>query len=472
MQIRFPRILIGAFRGGAGKTLVSLGLLAAWRSAGKDLSVFKKGPDYIDAAWLAAAAMTPCYNLDTYLMGEEGVLRSFAARSGGTDLAVVEGNRGLFDGVDVDGQHSSAALAALLGLSVFLVVDCTKSTRTIAALLKGCQVLDEEGTIQGVILNRVGTSRHESVIRTSIERYCDIPVLGAIPRAGEIQLHERHLGLFPTQEHGSVHETLDTIRGLIEAHVNTDALWDVAERHASALPLPKRDAGRAEAKEAPPASPPRFSGIRVGVVRDKAFHFYYPENIDALRDRGAEIVDVEASSDPVLPDLDALYIGGGFPETQAWELAENRSFRESLHGAVEGGLPVYAECGGAIYLGKGMEWQGRFYPLVDVFPIVYRFHERPQGHGYTLLQVEQENAFFPKGTRLKGHEFHYAGVYRCEEEAVRFACRVKRGFGFDGSREGLCYKNAYATFSHLHALGESHWADSFLNRAATGTAVS
>ncbi len=470
MQSQLPRILIGAFRGGAGKTLVSLGLLASWRSKGKRLSVFKKGPDYIDAAWLSSAASVPCYNLDTYLMGEEGVLRSFEARTGGTDIAVVEGNRGLFDGVDVEGQHSSAVLAKLLGLSVFLVVDCTKSTRTVAALLKGCQVLDEEGTIQGVILNQVSTPRHENIVRKSIEKYCDIPVLGAIPREKEIQLHERHLGLFPAQEHGAVEETLDTIERLIQAHVNIDSVWDVAEKHCAALPT--RGSEGDEARELASVSAPRFSGIRVGVVRDKAFHFYYPENIEALRDRGAEVVEVEASRDPVLPDLDALYIGGGFPETQAKELSENLSFKRSLHEAVESGLPVYAECGGAIYLGKGLEWRGNLYPLVNVFPIVYRFHEKPQGHGYTLLKVEKENPLFPKGTRLKGHEFHYAGMHDWEEDAVRFACRVERGYGFDGFREGLCYKNAYATFSHLHALGESHWADSFLTRAATGAAGS
>jgi cobyrinic acid a,c-diamide synthase len=470
MQNQFPRILIGAFRGGAGKTLVSLGLLASWRSQGRRLSVFKKGPDYIDAAWLASAASAPCYNLDTYLMGEEGVLRSFESRTGGAEIAVVEGNRGLFDGVDEEGQHSSAALAKLLGLSVFLVVDCTKSTRTIAALIKGCQVLDEDVAIQGVILNQVGTPRHETIVRKSIEKYCDIPVLGAIPRVREIQFHERHLGLFPTQEHGAVRETLDAIGGLIEAHVDIDSMWDVAEAHCATLP--SRDPGTGAVQDSPVPGGRPFSGIRVGVVRDEAFHFYYPENIEELEDRGAEVIDVEASRDPVLPDLDALYIGGGFPETQAKALADNHSFRRSVHEAVESGLPVYAECGGAIYLGKGLEWAGHLYPLVDVFPIVYRFHEKPKGHGYTLLEVEEENPLFPKGTRLKGHEFHYAGMRDWEEEKLRFSCRVERGYGFDGSREGLCYKNAYATFSHLHALGESHWADSFLKRAATGTAGS
>jgi cobyrinic acid a,c-diamide synthase len=403
-------------------------------------------------------------------MGEAGVLRSFQARTGRTDVALVEGNRGLFDGVDVDGQHSSAVLAKLLGLSVFLVVDCTKSTRTVAALLKGCQILDEEVTIQGVILNQVSTPRHESIVRTSIEKYCGIPVLGAIPREKELQFHERHLGLFPAQEHSAAQETIDAIERLIQTHVDTDAVWGIAERYCAGLP--GRSAEQGKEQEVLSESPLRFSGIRVGVVRDRAFHFYYPENIEALQDRGAEVVAVEASRDPVLPNLDALYIGGGFPETQARDLAENQSFKNSLHRAIESGLPVYAECGGAIYLGKGLEWQGHFYPLVNIFPIVYRFHERPQGHGYTLLQVEEENPLFPKGSRLRGHEFHYAGMGDWEEEAIRFTCRVERGYGFDGSREGLCYRNAYATFSHLHALGESHWADYFLKRAATRTAVS
>jgi cobyrinic acid a,c-diamide synthase len=470
MQKRFPRILIGAFRGGAGKTLVSLGLLASWRSKGKRLSVFKKGPDYIDAAWLSNAAMAPCYNLDTYLMGEEGVLRSFTARARGSDAALVEGNRGLFDGVDVEGKHSSAALAKLLGLTVVLAVDCTKSTRTVAALLRGCQVLDEELSIGGVILNRVGTARQESVVRQSIEKYCGVPVLGSIPRAGEIQFQERHLGLLPAQEHAAVEETVEAIRQLIEAHVDTDSLWSLAVKHAAAAEAPNWEGSQLH--ESLSTTAPAFSGLRVGVVKDRAFHFYYPENIEALRDRGAEVVEVTASEDPVLPDVHALYIGGGFPETQARELAENHSFKRSLHEAIEGGLPVYAECGGAIYLGRGLEWKGLLYPLVDVFPIVYRFDARPRGHGYTLLKVEQENPLFPTGMFLRGHEFHYAGMRDWDEEGLRFSCRVERGYGFDGSREGLFYKNAYATFSHLHALGESHWAESFLKRAAMGTAVS
>lgn len=469
METTYPRILIGAFRGGAGKTLLSLGLLSAWRSSGARLAVFKKGPDYIDAAWLARASGTPCYNLDTYLMGEEAVVRSFALRTQGVDAAVVEGNRGLFDGMGVEGRHSSAALASHLGLSVFLVIDCTKSTRTVAALLKGCQVLDPDVSIQGVVLNQVATSRHESVIRSSIERYCGVPVLGAIPRQRALALQERHLGLLPPEEHGAVEDALEHVRQIVTAHVDVAALWGVAERHAAATAVPEPPHGARVGDWARTAS--SCGGLRIGIVRDSAFRFYYPENIEALVERGAEIVDVEAARDPRLPDLDGLYIGGGFPETHARALAENASFRRSVQEAVEGGLPVYAECGGAVYLGKGLEWEGRFYPMAHVFPVVYRLHEKPQGHGYTLLDVEGDNPLFPAGTRLRGHEFHYAGVAEWDEAVMRFACSVRRGFGFDGRREGLCYRNAYATFTHLHAWGESRWADHFLERAADRSAA-
>lgn len=438
-------------------------MLASWRSQGVNLSVFKKGPDYIDASWLHRASSTPCYNLDTYLMGERGVLDSFRKRTRETDLAFVEGNRGLFDGMDEHGRHSSAALAGILGLSVFLVIDCTKSTRTLAAMVKGCQVLDPSCDIQGVILNRVGSSRHESVVRRSIETYCGIPVFGAIPRLKRLNLYERHLGLLPPVEHAACEDVIGTIQSLMERHVDLAAVRETAERHGRSLPGVDVEPEEPLGEDSPPSD--SFSGIRMGVVQDTSFHFYYPENIEALRERGAEIVELNASADASMPKLDALYIGGGFPESHAKVLARNKAFHRSLQEAVEEGLPVYAECGGAIYLGKGIEVEEAFYPFVGIFPVIYRLHEKPQGHGYTLLEVEKENPIFPKGIYLKGHEFHYAGVSRWESGSARFACKVRRGYGFDGQREGLCYKNVYASFSHLHALGESHWSENFLNKA-------
>jgi cobyrinic acid a,c-diamide synthase len=464
MERQIPRILIGAFRGGSGKTLVSLGLLRSWWSRGKRLAVFKKGPDYIDASWLSRAGGTPCYNLDTYLMGEDAVCRSFFQRGREAEAALVEGNRGLFDGMDATGQHSSAALARLLGLSVFLVVDCTKSTRTLAALLKGCQVLEAGTSIRGVILNRIGTPRHESVIRKSIEQYCGLPVFGAIPRLPDLDLHERHLGLLPPEEHRAVEDLLGSVQAAIEAHVDVDGLWKWAQKDET-VPSAGHEASRNPSDSCGnPAKP--FAGLRLGVLQDASFHFYYPENVEALRESGAEILEIQAARESILPEVDGLYIGGGFPESNARALAENHSFLESLRRAVDRGLPVYAECGGAIYLGKGLEVDDRFYPFAGVFPVAYRMHKKPQGHGYTLLEVAEENPFFPTGMRLRGHEFHYAGVSRLDTERVHFACKVRRGYGFDGCREGLWTRNVYASFSHLHALGESRWAEHFLTCAA------
>ena len=460
MKTNLPRILIGAFRGGSGKTLVSLGMLARWRADGVRLSVFKKGPDYIDAAWLAQAAGSPCYNLHGYLMGDEGVARSFAAHAGDGDLVLVEGNRGLFDGVDAEGRHSSAALAKRLGLSVFLVVDSTKSTRTLAALLKGCQVMDPDCRIRGVILNRVANARHESVIRASIDKYCGIPVLGAIPRVTGLNLCERHLGLMPPAEHGAAREVVGRLEDLVGRYVDLEAVRRAAASDAASRPVSLEEEARPE-EVLRPGRP----GLRLGVFQDATVHFYYPENLEALRGGGAEIIPIRPSEDSRLPDLDALYIGGGFPESHAQSLAENGPFLNSLRREVQKGLPVYAECGGAIYLGKGLVLGDRFHAFAGIFPVVYRLNRTPQGHGYTLLEVTEENPIFPPGALLKGHEFHYAGVHQWEEGAVRFACQVKRGYGFDGRREGLWSRNVYATFSHLHARGESLWAEGFLNRA-------
>ncbi len=459
--------MIGALRGGAGKSVISLGLAACLRARGKRLSVFKKGPDYIDAAWLSRAASAGCFNLDTYLMGEEVVRSSFWSRAADCDVALVEGNRGIFDGVDVEGSHSSAALARLLGLSVFLVLDCTKSTRTLAALVKGCQAMDPELRLSGVILNRVGNVRHEAVIRASIGRYCGIPVVGALPRMGTLGLPERHLGLLPPQEHEQAEEAIEKSREAVEKHVDVDGLLELAGKDSRDACL---ESSAAESLPGRPGFSSCFCGIRVGVVRDEAFHFYYPENLETLRMAGASVEEVDAVRSRSLPAVDALYVGGGFPESRAEELAANRSLVQSLRDAVEDGLPVYAECGGAVYLGRGLKCRGVVHPFVGVFPVVYELHRRPQGHGYTLLEVDRDNPLFPKGIRLKGHEFHYSGVVDWGGEDPRFACTVKKGYGFDGSREGLWVRNVYATFSHLHALGDSHWVELFLGRAASRSA--
>ncbi len=452
MSQPLPRLVIAAMRGGAGKTILSLGMAAAWKRRGIPVFPFKKGPDYIDAAWLGRAAGNPCYNLDTYLMGASQVTCSFTrqARPGG--ISLVEANRGLFDGLDLRGSHSSAELAKLLRAPVVLVVDCRKVTRTAAALVLGCQAFDRDTAIRGVILNRVATRRQEQMLRQVIAASCDLPILGVVPPLEQSCFPERHLGLTPPQEHASVEEALAWIASLAEAHLDLDGLLEVARN--------------APPWEPSPAPAPRAPGkdVTVGVIRDAAFQFYYPDNLQALEDAGARLVEISAVEAEGLPSLDALYIGGGFPETHAPRISGNRPFREALRRAIAAGLPVYAECGGLLYLGENLVVGGETWPMAGVFPLTFCMERTPQGHGYTLLEVDADNPFYPKGLLLRGHEFHYSRVLHVAGPA-RTVCQVCRGTGIRDKRDGVCHGNVLALYTHVHAAGAPAWTAGVVGRA-------
>jgi cobyrinic acid a,c-diamide synthase len=422
-----------------------------------EVAAFKKGPDYIDAGWLASAAGRPCYNLDPYLIGKEKIPASFATHIGDADCAVVEGNRGLFDGMDATGSMATSVVARQLKAPVVLIIDCTKATRTIAAMLQGVERFERGLRLGGFVLNQVAGKRHEAVIRESIAKYLKTPVLGAIPRLRDLKMPERHMGLTPQQEHPEVDAAIEWATGIVEKHVDIDALLEVA-RGAQPLTL--------ETPSIPKPFPRKKSRPRVGVIVDSAFQFYYPENFALLEQEGAEIVRISALTDKKLPPLDALYIGGGFPETHAIALSENRSFRKSLKEAAESGLPTYAECGGLIYLGKDLSVGGRKYPMAGVLPISFELKRKPQAHGYTALKVTKANPFLKRGLELKGHEFHYSKVTDIEiKKPVALVFRMLRGEGISGGMDGLAYKNVLATYTHLHALGFPEWAKGILKAA-------
>jgi len=453
-----PRILIAGLRGGGGKTLVSLGLAAAWRKKGRCVAPFKKGPDYIDAAWLSMAADRPCRNLDLFFMSPQTVVRSFVAHAGTgqTDIAVIEGNRGLYDGVDAQGTYSTAELAKLLQCPVILVADCTKTTRTVAATVLGCQRLDSQVPICGVILNRTGGSRHDCVLREAVDQICGLPVLGAIPRIPQRLFPERHLGLVPPEEHDQLNGAIQQVAEVAEQYLDLDAIVSMArESPAIEAPDPSLTAKAVSKPES----------VRIGVFRDAAFQFYYPENLEALAREGARLIEISPLRDAELPEVDALYIGGGFPETSAPALANNKQFLGSLRRSIENGLPVYAECGGAVFLGETLEIDDKQYPMAGVFPVVFGFGRKMQGHGYTVLETVEENPFFPVGESLRGHEFHYTYMKSSSTEVLTFAFRVSRGYGFDGQRDGLCSHNVLASYTHVHALGVEKWAPSLVRAA-------
>ena len=451
-----PRLLLSALRGGAGKTTLTLGLLAAWRDLGRRVVPFKKGPDYIDPAWHCLAAGCPSHNLDPFLMEGDQILASVARHAVQADAILIEGNRGLYDGLDAQGTYSTGELAKFLATPVVLVVDCTMRTRTTAAMVLGCQHFDPQVPIRGVILNQIARPRHEAIIRQAIETYCGIPVLGAIPRLKCDVFPERHMGLVPPQEHTTAIRAVTTARDLALRYLDLEGLWQVASQ---APPLPEVITPQPSfcADCAPPV---------IGVIRDSAFQFYYPENLEALREAGAAVMELSALDDPVLPaHLDALYIGGGFPETHARALTENLSFRNSVKAAAQAGLPIYAECGGLMYLGEHIQVGSDKFPMVGIFPYDFVMGKKPQGHGYTILEVAGDNPYFPSGTVLKGHEFHYSRIVPDPPPEARMAFRVSRGSGMAGQREGLLFRNVLATYTHLHALGCPQWARALVRRA-------
>jgi cobyrinic acid a,c-diamide synthase len=458
-----PRLVIAGTGGDAGKSLVTLGLARAAVRRGWRVAPFKKGPDFIDAAWLGAAAKAPGRNLDTFLMTPGAILGSLERGAAGADLALIEGNRGLFDGLDAQGTHSTASLARLVQAPVVLVVPAVKVTRTVAALVLGCKALEPDLWLAGVVLNRVANARQEAVLREAVASATGVPVLGVIPRLEDDLLPTRHLGLVCESEHPDREAVLEKLGEVVGRHVDMEAAWRVA---STAPPLPS--ASRAFAFAAAGGRPDAASGVRVGVLRDRAFSFYYPENLEALEAAGAELFFISPLSDETLPRVDALYAGGGFPEEHAAALSANAPLREAIAAAVADGLPVWAECGGLMYLSKSLWRDGREYPMVGALPASVEVRARPEGHGYVSGVVDGENPFFARGARLVGHEFHYSRL-RQPPEGLRTVVALERGTGV-GGRDGLAVGNAVATWTHLHAVGVPEWAPALVGAARSGAA--
>ena len=454
MRVRAPRLVVAGTGGDSGKTLVSLGLCLAWRDEGFPVRAFKKGPDYIDAAWLAWASGSPARNLDTYLMGFDEVRRAFSTHADPAGPNVIEGNRGLFDGAGPEGTHSTAELAKAIDAPVVLVIGVTKTTRTVAALVQGLTHFDPDLRFAGIVLNRVAGARHESVVRRAIEDHCDVPVLGAIPALrGDDPLPGRHLGLVTVQERTGLDAVRERVLDLVRPALDLPAILEGARQTAPPVAVVPEEARRRSG-----------DGVRIGVLHDNAFHFYYPENLEALEARGADLLLLSALESRHLPSLDALYIGGGFPETHAEALSANRPLRQAVRDAAAGGLPIYAECGGLMYLSESIRWRGREYPMAGVLPVRLAVERRPQGHGYAQVQVDGDNPYFPRGTVLRGHEFHYSRVIG-GGDAVTTAFDVQRGTGSLPGRDGIVAGNVLASYIHLHARGTPEWADGLAARA-------
>ncbi len=449
------RFLVSAAHKSSGKTTVAVGLAAAMRARGLTVQTFKKGPDYIDPMWLTQASGRRCRNLDPYLTDAAEITAAFACHAAGADVALVEGNKGLYDGLALDGSNSNAAVAKMLDLPVVLVIDARGMTRGIAPLLLGYQAFDRDVRIAGVILNQLGGSRHEAKLRAVIEHYTDVPVLGAVHHDPALAIVERHLGLMPCNEAGDAAAHVAQLGAAIARQVDIDRLLALAADAPSPAPEPDR----AMSPGAVVAS-----DLRIGIAQDRAFGFYYADDLDALRAAGATLVAFDTLADAHLPDVDALVIGGGFPELFARELEANAALRGRIGTMIDAGLPVYAECGGLMYLARSLTLEGHAYRMVGAIDGDVVMHERPIGRGYVVL--DESPAFpwptdAPASAGVRAHEFHYASLENLPAD-TRFAYRVRRGHGIDGERDGIVTKNVLASFVHRRSTRRDNWAARFV----------
>lgn len=461
MSPRAGQILISAAHKSSGKTTVSVGLSRALSERGAIVQPFKKGPDYIDPMWLARASGRPCYNLDFNTQEPAEILDMLASRSRGADIAIIEANKGLYDGVDLQGSDSNAALARLTRSPVILVIDTEGITRGIAPLLLGYRAFDREVDIAGVVLNKVAGPRHEAKLRAAVERYSDLPVLGSIWRNERLAVRERHLGLMTPAEAGAVEERIELMATAVREGIDLDKVQAIAGRV-------KVSAGTGDAAEAADSVPAEDAHrVRIAVARDTAFGFYYPDDLEALERAGADLVYFDAIHDARLPPCDGLLIGGGFPETQLDGLEANVSLRREIREAIVGGLPSYAECGGLMYLCRSIAFGGEPRQMVGVVPGDAVMNPKPQGRGQVRL-VETKACPWPAidgqggaGWRTNAHEFHFAGLRDIEPD-LDFAFDLVRGDGIDGRRDGVVVHNLVATFSHQRSTKSNPWARRFV----------
>ncbi len=452
MKADCPRILLAGDRSSSGKTTIVAGLLSALGGRGLKVQPFKVAMDYIDPSYHTWITGRHCRNLDGYLMPPSAVREIYAHAAEGADISVIEGVRGLYEGYEGD-LGSTAQIAKMLQTPVIFVVDARSITRSAAALVKGYMDFDPGVEIKGVILNKVGSERHAEKARAEIERYAGVEVVGVIGRNDSMHLAMRHLGLVPVLEgktrHEGFEERLDRIREIVEEGLDLDRILEIA---GTAGPLPevaldlyrRCDVGR---------------GVKIGVATDEAFNFYYRDNLELMELSGAKVVPFSPVHDTALPDVDGIYIGGGYPELYVRELSENQGMRASLERAHERDLPIYAECGGLMYLAREIEWDGERQEMVGLVPGKAR-RGSIRVVSYVHGHVARECALGPAGEPIMGHEFHHSEMLM--DEKADYAIRLERGTGIKDGWDGFCEGRMVASYSHIHSASYRGFPSNFI----------
>ncbi|HEQ78549.1 MAG TPA: hydrogenobyrinic acid a,c-diamide synthase (glutamine-hydrolyzing) [Euryarchaeota archaeon] len=443
--MKLPRVLIAGERSGTGKTTVATGVMGALVKAGYRVQPFKVGPDYIDPGYHSKVTGRNSRNIDIWLTSKKAVVESLAEASGDADIAVIEGAMGLYDGISGEGyKGSSADIAEITSTPVVLVIDSAKLGYSAGAIFKGYK---DFGTvnIKGVIVNNIGSKSHEEIIRHSIDK-AGGEILGIIPRDSSVSLPERYLGLIPALEQEEFSDIIERISKLVEENVALDRIIEIA---SSAKELPSI-----------PSEEKKDNSVRIAVAKDSAFSFYYWDNIDLLKKHGAEIIFFSPLNETP-PDCDGIYIGGGFPEVFRQELSSNKKALRRIKSLFEDEMPIYAECGGLMYLCRNIISEGKSFRMAGVFDAEVEMTEKLQALKYTLARVDLDNIYLKKGSFVKGHEFHYSRIIDIAED-VKFLYTLQKGAGIKDFRDGLYDKNTLAGYMHIHFRGVEKFPGNFV----------
>ena len=443
-------LLISAAHKSSGKTVLSVGICSLLKNKGLSVQAFKKGPDYIDPMWLSKATQQNCYNLDFWTQTQEEIKSDFASCSVNADISIVEGNKGLHDGLATDGSNSNAALAKLLRIPVILILDTRGTIRGVAPLLLGYQQFDPDVNFAGVILNFVGGNRHEAKLTNVIEQYTDIPILGSVQKNSNLELVERYLGLMPSNEDLTADNKITSIASCIKEQIDLDQILNITK--ITPTIEPNKSAQHYQI----------HNTLKIAYAKDEAFGFYYADDLEEFARQGAHLIPFDTLNDSSLPAANALFIGGGFPEKRMHQLAENKLLKKNIFDAINEGMPSYAECGGLMYLCSSITYESETSEMVGIIDADCELHEKPIGRGYTLL--EKSDCHIWKNTSLDpipGHEFHYSKLSRLANN-YQFAYKVKRGFGIDGKHDGIIYKNLIACYAHQRNTSRNKWISNFI----------
>jgi cobyrinic acid a,c-diamide synthase len=447
------RLIIAGSRSGVGKTTLSLGLMAALTKRGYQVQPYKVGPDYIDPGFHTLITGNESYNLDSYFLGEDGVKNLFISSSVKSDISIIEGVMGLFDGKGKKGVSSTAEIAKTLQAPVILIIDAGKMAQSGAALAYGYKKYDPSLNIQGVILNNIVSLRHYRLLKEAIEdEPVNLEVMGYIPRQKELALPERHLGLVPTQESKKLEAFIDDLIQLIENNIDLEKVLNLADT-SNEIDSIKERVNKKEEK----------INVKLGIAYDEAFNFYYQLNLELLKKRGAELVYFSPIHDTKLPEVDGIYFGGGFPESFLDKLAKNKTMKQDIKEKIIQGMPAYAECGGLMYLSESIiDKKGKIHPMVGLLPGQTEMQDSLQEMGYREITSLRNNIILDKGAKARGHVFHYSSL-------TNLSASINKCYHIEDDKlEGYSpFDNVLVSYLHLHFASNPDIVNNFLQRLAS-----